>query len=244
MYGVFWMTPPHSPVSTVASASVRSTSRVRYSSPAAIALSVLSMPPMIVTSANGTAIDRYGSASCTPSSHASVGHGMARRQSARRWLAARGPPPSAARAQKIAAPTSTAANAPGTPSGIRTPPRRTSSSTTRATRPTRGSRRTFSIGRNAISNMATPAIEPRSAARGTTRRTQSPANDSATLASPMAIVTAMPTFQASTGSPVASFTGPSTPKTMAKSVGVSMPKGIAVTSVRPVRRMRRTAMNV
>jgi hypothetical protein len=28
---------------------------------------------------------------------------------------------------------------------------------------------------------------------------------------------------------VASFTGPSTPKTIAKSVGVSMPNGIAVT---------------
>ena len=41
--------------------------------------------------------------------------------------------------------------------------------------------------------------------------------------------------------PVASFTGPRTPKTIANSVGVSMPNGIAVTSSRPVRRMSRMA---
>ncbi len=87
-------------------------------------------------------------------------------------------------------------------------------------------------------------MEPSSAARGTTRRAQSPAKESTHLARPIAIVTAMPTFQASTGSPVASFTGPSTPKTMAKSVGVSMPNGIAVTSSRPVRRASLTAMTV
>ena len=92
--------------------------------------------------------------------------------------------------------------------------------------------------------MATPAMEPSSAARGTTRRTQSPANESTHLARPMASVTAMPTFQARTGSPVASFTGPSTPKAIANIVGVSMPNGIAVTSSRPVRRARRSAMSV
>ena len=83
--------------------------------------------------------------------------------------------------------------------------------------------------------MATPPIEPSNAARGTTRRNQSPANASPVLTSPMAMVIAIPTFQASTASPVASITGPRTPKTMAKSVGVSMPKGIAVTSSRPLR---------
>ena len=58
MYGVFWITPPQSPVSTVATASTSRMSRVRYSSPAAIALSVLSMPPTIVSSANGSAMER------------------------------------------------------------------------------------------------------------------------------------------------------------------------------------------
>jgi hypothetical protein len=60
----------------------------------------------------------------------------------------------------------------------------------------------------------------------------------------MAIVTAMPTFQASCGSPVESFTGPRTPKTMANIVGVSIPNGIAVTSSRPVRRMSPRASQV
>ena len=49
------------------------------------------------------------------------------------------------------------------------------------------------------------------------------------------MVTPMPTFHASMASPVAIFTGPITPNTMANNVGVSMPNGIAVTSSRPVR---------
>ncbi len=90
--------------------------------------------------------------------------------------------------------------------------------------------------------MATPAMEPSRAARGTQRGAPSrPTHASASLTTPIATVTAMPIFQASTGSPVASMAGPSTPKTMPNSDGVSMPKGIAVTSARPVRRMRRTA---
>ena len=87
-------------------------------------------------------------------------------------------------------------------------------------------------------------MEPSSAARGTTRRVQSPAKASAVLTRPIASVATMPIFHASIASPVATFTGPSTPNTMAKSVGVSMPKGIAVTSSRPVRRMRRSASHV
>src|SRR6185503_10642661 len=107
------MTPPHRPVSTVASASTSKMSRVRYSSPAASALSVLSIPPTIVTSANGKAIDKYGSASSSAGTQASVGHGMA---SANPSPAAGGgwpTPPRPARIQKISAPASTAANAPG-----------------------------------------------------------------------------------------------------------------------------------
>jgi hypothetical protein len=40
------------------------------------------------------------------------------------------------------------------------------------------------------------------------------------------------------------MTGPSTPNTIAKRVGVSMPNGMAVTSSRPVCRIRRTASQV
>jgi len=102
----------------------------------------------------------------------------------------------------------------------------------------------LSIARKAISRIEIPAIDPSSAARGTTRRAQSPPNASPSLARPIATVAAMPTLHARTGSPVASITGPSTPKTIANSVGVSMPNGIAVTSRRPVRRMSRTASHV
>ena len=62
MYGVFWMTPPHSPAATEASPSVSRTARVSYSSPAAAALSVQSMPPTMVASANGRAIGSRASA--------------------------------------------------------------------------------------------------------------------------------------------------------------------------------------
>ena len=141
-------------------------------------------------------------------------------------------------------PASTEANAAGRPNGIRIPLKRASSRRISATSPTMGSRMILSIGRKAISRIDTPAIDPRRAARGTTRRAQSPPNARASLTRPMATVVAIPTFHASTGSPVASMTGPRTPKTIANSVGVSMPKGIAVTSDRPVRRISLTASHV
>src|SRR2546425_1588549 len=109
---------------------------------------------------------------------------------------------------------------------------------------TSASRRILSIGRNAIRRIATPAMEPSRAARGTTRRAQSPPNARPTLARPIASVAAMPTFHASTGSPVAAIAGPSTPNTIANRVGVSMPNGIAVTSSRPVRCRSLTASQV
>src|SRR5262245_41873237 len=218
-------------------------SRVRYSSPAAAALSVLSIPPMIVTSANGSAIERYGNVAETASIQPSVGHGSAARRGPAA-IAAPGPRSSQARPQKISVPTSAEASAPGSPNGMRTRPKSASSRTSRATRPTGGSRMILSVAKKAINRMEIPAIEPSSAARGTTRRAQSPPNARPILARPMATVAAMPTFQARTGSPVASITGPSTLKTIANSVGVSMPNGIAVTSPRPVRRIRRTASHV
>ena len=58
MYGVFWITPPQQPAAMVATASVSKMSRARYSSPATMADSVLSMPPTTVASANGTARGR------------------------------------------------------------------------------------------------------------------------------------------------------------------------------------------
>ena len=53
-----------------------------------------------------------------------------------------------------------------------------------------------SEGRKAMSRIATPAIEPSSAARGTTRRAQSPAKAQPSLITPIATVTPMPIFQA------------------------------------------------
>ena len=113
-----------------------------------------------------------------------------------------------------------------------------------AVSPTSGSASTLRKGRNAISKIATPAIEPSSAPRGTTRLIQSPANASTILITPIAMVVPIATCQARRGSPVASLTGPSTPNTIANSVGVSIPNGIAVTSSRPVRRISRTASHV
>src|SRR5438552_632022 len=219
-------------------------SRVRYSSPAAAALSVLSIPPMIVTSAKGSASERYGSVASSASSHASVGQGIASASVTATGGPASPPRPSHARSQKRAVPARTAANAPGTPSGIRTRPKSPSSSTRSATRPTSGSRRILSVGRNAIRRIATPAMEPSRAARGTTRRAQSPTKARPTLARPIASVATIPTCHASTGSPVAAITGPSTPNTIANRVGVSIPNGMAVTSSRPVRRPSLTASQV
>ena len=59
MYGVDWMTPPHIPATRVASPSIAITPRVSYSSPAAAALSVQSMPPITVPRANGMTIGKY-----------------------------------------------------------------------------------------------------------------------------------------------------------------------------------------
>src|SRR5712692_10135590 len=115
MYGVVGNTPPKSPATTVAMASVSKMSRVRYSSPAAAADSVLSMPPIVVSSANGSAIERYGSVAGSAASQSSVGHGTASRSDASaRWLAP-APYPVHARPQKTAAPASTAVNAAGIP---------------------------------------------------------------------------------------------------------------------------------
>ncbi len=81
-----------------------------------------------------------------------------------------------------------------------------------------------------MSRVATPAMEPSSAARGTRRRARSPTKARPSFSTPMATVTPIPIFQARSGFRVSVITGPRTPKTTPKSDGVSMPKGMAVTS--------------
>ena len=58
MYGVVWITPPHRAASSVATPSTPMTHRVSYSSPAAAALSVQSIPPTTVAKAKGMTIGR------------------------------------------------------------------------------------------------------------------------------------------------------------------------------------------
>jgi hypothetical protein len=245
MYGVFCTTPPHRPAATVASASVSRMSRARNWSPAAAADSVLSMPPMTVARAKGTARARYGAIRSSVSTHASVGQGGAIRKPVMASAMSVGAaPPRRARPQYTRAPASTAAKAPGRPPGRRTRPISVTSTRVSDTRPTRGSPNTLRAGRNAMRSVATPAMEPSRAARGTTRRAQSPVKASASLSAPIVIVTPMPIFHARTASPVRSLAGPSTPNTMPKSVGVSIPNGIAVTSSRPRRRMSEIANHV
>src|SRR5262245_33210520 len=121
MYGVFWITPPHVPATIVATASVRRTSRARYSSPATRADSVLSIPPTTVASAKGSASGRYASTSSMADTHPSVGHGGAS-ANATSGAGCAPPPPPSHRAQNTAVPASTATSAPGTPPGSLTPP--------------------------------------------------------------------------------------------------------------------------
>ncbi len=63
MYGVVWITPPKVPATRLASASVQSTWLVSYSSPAAAADSVQSIPPTTVARANGSATGKRPNAS-------------------------------------------------------------------------------------------------------------------------------------------------------------------------------------
>ncbi len=82
MYGVDCATPPHTPATSVAIASVSRMSRVLKSSPATRALSVTLMPPTTVSSANGAASGRYFSAATNPFTNSSVGTGKPKWSSA------------------------------------------------------------------------------------------------------------------------------------------------------------------
>ena len=55
-------------------------------------------------------------------------------------------------------------------------------------------------------------------------------------------MTAIPIFHVSSASPVATYAGPRTANAIPKTLGALIPSGIAVTSVRPVRRARRRAI--
>ena len=85
-------------------------------------------------------------------------------------------------------------------------------------------------------------MEPSSAARGSTRVAQSPANDSTSLNTPITTSDAMPSCQVAIAAACSSMpccrkpanAGPSTSSAMPMLVGASSPSGIAVTSSRPV----------
>src|ERR1700761_7618620 len=99
---------------------------------------------------------------------------------------------------------------------------------------------------------AMPANEPSNPAIGMARRTALPAKDRNSLMTPMDAVAAMPRYQVCRPAVVGSnpaarnfaYAGPSTNSVMPMVDGVSMPKGIAVTSLRPVRRASLTASHV
>ena len=103
-----------------------------------------------------------------------------------------------------------------------------------------------------MSMSAMPASEPSKPACGITRRTVRPANESPSLMTPMTIVAAMPRCQVCSAAACGSSpsarkwlnAGPSTSSVMPMVEGVSSPNGRAVTSLRPLRRARRTASHV
>ncbi len=110
-----------------------------------------------------------------------------------------------------------------------------------------------SIGRNAISARAMAASEPSNPARGTSRRTRLPIGAQITLNTPTSTSTVRPTCQAniiarswSSFSSVRAIcsAGSSTSSATPNVLGVSRPSGIAVTSLRPVRRARRKAIQL
>jgi len=220
--------------------------RVSYSSPAAAALSVLSMPPTTVASENGSAMGKYAQAAERPPTNARVGQGTAICNPTEPEAA-----PAAMGLAKCAAcnkwcaanPSSAETKAPGRPHGIRTFPTSATRMTANPSRPGIGSAVTFNMGSNAIRANPAPPIEPSKAARGTAARTAFPANDRAILKTPNSTVTAMPIFHVSRASPVRAYAGPRTPKDMPKMLGAFIPSGMAVTSSRPVRRASRNAMS-
>ncbi len=116
------------------------------------------------------------------------------------------------------------------------------------TNPITGKRMISTSEKNPISDNATPAIDPSSAARGTARNTVEPANESIVFNTPITIIAAMPRCHVASAAAASSMpcclkvtnAGPSTSKPRPIVVGASMPSGIAHASARPLR----TAMRV
>jgi hypothetical protein len=68
--------------------------------------------------------------------------------------------------------------------------------TIREKKPTKGSWKIFKEGKKAIRSRATPAMGPKSPARGTERRIIGPRNDAPLLINPTTTMTPMEIFQA------------------------------------------------
>ncbi len=100
--------------------------------------------------------------------------------------------------------------------------------------------------------IAIPAMEPRRPAWGTIFCTQAPAKERASLMTPTMIMVAIPMYQVMSAAsrsaiPLAfkdTKAGPSTTRARPIVEGVSRPRGMAVTSLRPVLRARRCAIHV
>ena len=242
---------------TVAIASTPITVPVSYSSPAAAALSVQSMPPTTVPRAKGITIGRYLSVCGQASSHSqrkaashSVGQSAAAGSIAM-WLAS-GIQPAHWPRNWMHPPTTSAASAPGILKGKGMWAVRLARMIPSDTRPASGEEKISSSGRNVIRARAIAVRLPSSAARGTSRRTGPATNAQAILKTPLATIEHMPMCQArraaaSWSIPPATASakaGPITKNTIPNVLGVSSPSGIAVTSVRPVRRASRKAIQV
>ena len=211
------MTPPQAPATIVATASTAMMRPVSYSSPAAAALSVQSIPPTTVPSANGITIGRYFNESGQASSHSNrsdASHSTG--QSAARGSTTACPSPAGIHPDDVPSrwirpPTSSAASAPGIPSGSGIRAVRVASTMPSAVRPTSGDPRISRTGRNVISARAIAARLPSSPARGTIRWMGPATKLQSILNMPLATIAHMPTCQAcraaaSRSSPAASDT--------------------------------------
>ena len=228
-----------------------------YSSPAAAALSVQSMPPTTVARAKGITIGRYFTVWGQASSHSqrkAASHSVGQRAAAgsiAMWDAS-GIQPACRPMNWIRPPTTSAASAPGTLKGNGTWAVRLARMMPSATRPASGEAKISSRGRKVISASAIAVRLPSRAALGTSRRTGPATNAQASLNTPLATMEHIPMCQArraaaSWSMPPATASakaGPITKNTIPNVLGVSRPSGIAVMSPRPVRRASWKAMAV
>ena len=175
---------------------------VSYSSPAAAALSVQSIPPTTVPSAKGITIGRYFTVSLQASSHSSLradSHSTgqsAARGSITACAAPAGIQPVAVPIAWITPPTKRAANAPGIRAGNGIRAVSAASTMPSEARPTSGDSKISRSGRNVINARAMAARLPSRPARGTSRRMEPATKLQSTLKIPLATIAHMPTCQA------------------------------------------------